>query len=130
MMQAIEFTLEHRGPHGLPRIGFSDWDDTHNIDRGSGKAESVFVAMQFCRTMLDLAELCEHLGRPEAERFRSLHAEMAEVVNTCAWDGDWYARSFDDEGKPIGIASEEFQKISLNPQSWSVIGEVAPTERA
>jgi cellobiose phosphorylase len=130
MMRGIEFTLEHRGPHGLPRIGFSDWDDTHNIDHGSGKAESVFVAMQFCRTMLDIAELCDHLGRPEAERFHALHAEMAEAVNGCAWDGDWYARSFDDEGKPIGISSEEVQKISLNPQSWSVIGEVAPVERA
>jgi cellobiose phosphorylase len=130
MMRAIDFTLEHRGPHGLPRIGFSDWDDTHNIDRGSGKAESVFVAMQFCRTMLDLTELCDQLERPEAKRFRALHDEMAEVINSCAWDGDWYLRSFDDEGKPIGISSEEYQKISLNPQSWSVLGEVASRERA
>jgi cellobiose phosphorylase len=55
---------------------------------------------------------------------------MATAVNDCAWDGDWYARSFDDDGKPLGIASEENQKISLNPQSWSVLGEVAPSERA
>ncbi len=130
MMRAIEFTLEHRGPHGLPRIGFSDWDDTHNIDKGSGKAESVFVAMQFCRTLLDLAELCDHLDRPEGERFRSLYLEMAAVANEHAWDGEWYVRSYDDEGKPIGVASETFQKISLNPQSWSVMGEVAPRERA
>ncbi|MGD0166669.1 MAG: glycosyl hydrolase family 65 protein [Gaiellaceae bacterium] len=130
MMRAIQFTLEHRGPHRLPCIGFSDWDDTHNIDRGSGKAESVFVAMQFCRVMLDMAELSDHLDRPEVDRFRSLHDEMAAAVNTCAWDGGWYARSFDDDGLPIGIASEQFQKISLNPQSWSVIGEVATPDRA
>ena len=130
MMRAIEFTLEHRGPHGLPRMGYSDWNDSHNVDAGSGKAESVFVAMQFCRAMLDMAELCDHLSRPEADRFRLLYSEMAEAVNACAWDGEWYARSFDDEGKPIGIASEEFQKISLNPQSWSVMGEVAPRDRA
>jgi cellobiose phosphorylase len=129
MQRAIQFTLEHRGPNGLPRIGFSDWDDTHNVDHGSGKAESVFVAMQFCRALLDLAELCEHLGRPEGDRFRALKEEMAEAVNACAWDGEWYARSFDDEGKPIGVASEEHHRISLNPQSWSVIGEVAPTDR-
>jgi cellobiose phosphorylase len=130
MMRALQFTLENRGPHGLPRIGFSDWDDTHNIDRGSGKAESVFVAMQFCRALLDLAELSDHLGRPEADRFRALHGEMAKAVNDWAWDGDWYARSFDNEGKPIGVAAEENQKISLNPQSWSVLGGVAPSERA
>jgi len=130
MMRALQFTLENRGPHGLPRIGFSDWDDTHNIDRGSGKAESVFVAMQFCRALVDLAELSDHLGRPEAERFHALHDEMAAAVNSCAWDGDWYLRSFDDEGKPIGIAGEENQAISLNPQSWSVLGGVATSERA
>jgi cellobiose phosphorylase len=130
MMRAVQFTLEHRGPQGLPRIGFSDWNDTHNIDRGSGKAESVFVAMQFCRAMLDLAELCDHLGRPEADRFRALHREMTDIANEHAWDGDWYARSYDDEGKAIGVAGEEYQEISLNPQSWSVLGEVAPRERA
>jgi cellobiose phosphorylase len=130
MLRAIQFTLEHRGPHGLPRIGFADWDDTHNIDRGSGEAESVFVAMQFCRALLDLAELCDYVGRPEGVRFRALHREMAEAVNECAWDGEWYARSFDDEGRPLGVSSEENQKISLNPQSWSVLGEVAPSDRA
>ena len=86
--------------------------------------------MQFCRALLDLAELSDHLGRPEADRFRALHDEMAKDVNNCAWDGDWYARSFDNEGKPIGVAAEENQKISLNPQSWSVLGEVASSERA
>ena len=28
MLRAVEFTITHRGPHGLPRMGFSDWDDT------------------------------------------------------------------------------------------------------
>ena len=131
MMRAIQFTLDNRGPNGLPRIGFSDWDDTHNIDHGSGKAESVFVGMQFCRALGDLEDLAAHLERSgDVERFRSLRTEMTETVNACAWDGDWYARSFDDEGKPIGISSEQVHRISLNPQTWSVIGEVAPADRA
>ena len=64
MLRAVGFTLEHRGPHGLPRAGFADWDDTLNIDHGSGKAESVWCAMQFCRALLDLAELADELGGP------------------------------------------------------------------
>jgi cellobiose phosphorylase len=63
MLRAVDFTL-HLGPHGLPRSGFSDWNDTLNIDHGSGKAESVWTAMQFCRAMLDLEELCDKLDRP------------------------------------------------------------------
>ncbi|MBN1960150.1 MAG: glycosyl transferase family 36 [Deltaproteobacteria bacterium] len=131
MLRGIKFTLEHRGPSGLPRIGFSDWDDTLNIDFGSGKAESVWVGMQFCRALLDLAELSDHIGKQEdAIRFRNFKAEMAEVINKVAWDGEWYARAYDNEGQPIGVASETHHKINLIPQAWSVIGEVAPIERA
>ena len=131
MMAAIDFTLAHRGPHGLPRPGYADWDDTLNVDHGSGLAESVWCAMQFCRAMLDLAALADHLHRSEeAARFRALHAEMAEVVESCAWDGAWYARALDDEGHPIGVATESRHRINLIPQSWCVIGEVGAPERA
>ena len=131
MLRAVEFTLAHRGPRGLPRLGFADWDDTMNLDHGSGKAESVWCGEQFCRVLLDLIELSEHLKRPqEAGRFRSLHKEMAAIINRVAWDGEWYARAYDDEGKPVGVKSEENQKIALNTQTWAVLGEVAPPERA
>ncbi|MGA2471785.1 MAG: glycosyl hydrolase family 65 protein [Solirubrobacteraceae bacterium] len=131
LMAAIGFTLAHRGPHSLPRPGYADWDDTLNVDHGSGLAESVWCGMQFCRAVLDLAELADHLARhEEAARMRGMHEAMAQAINDCAWDGSWYARCFDDEGKPIGVSSEERQRISLIPQSWCVIGEVAPRERA
>jgi len=131
MMRAVDFTLKNRGPQGLPRIGFSDWDDTMNVDHGSGKAESVWVAQHFCRAMLDLAELSDHIGATtDAERFRALHTEMSGIINKVAWDGAWYARAYDDEGKPVGVKSENHHKIALNTQTWAVIGEAAPPERA
>jgi cellobiose phosphorylase len=55
---------------------------------------------------------------------------MARIVNAVAWDGAWYARAFDDEGLPIGVDAEERHRINLNPQTWSVLGEVAPRDRA
>ena len=120
LLRGIEFTLSHRGPHGLPRPGFADWDDTLNVDHGSGKAESVWCAMQFCRAVRDLAgvtglDLCTD--------------EMADAVNDAAWDGAWYARAFDDDGRPVGVSAEPVHRINMNPQTWSVIGEVAPRER-
>jgi cellobiose phosphorylase len=131
MQRAVDFTLAHRGPQGLPRLGFSDWDDTMNLDHGSGKAESVMAAQQFCRAMLDLAELSEHLGKWEdGKRYRELHQEMTGIINTVAWDGEWYARAFDNDGKPVGVRVEEYHQISLNTQTWAVIGECAPEERA
>jgi cellobiose phosphorylase len=131
MLRAVDFTLNHRGPQGLPRIGFSDWDDTMNVDHGSGKAESVWVGQHFCRAMLDLADLSDHVGKiDEAKQFRDLHAEMTGILNRVAWDGEWYARAYDDEGKPVGVKSEKHHKIALNTQTWAVIGETAPPERA
>jgi cellobiose phosphorylase len=131
MMRAVDFTLAHLGPHGLPRSGFSDWNDTLNVDHGSGKAESVWTGMQFCLAMLDLAELCERLDRPaDARRYRELHDGMAAAINEHAWDGAWYARSFDDDGLPIGVSGAAHHAIDLIPQSWSVIGRVAPPDRA
>ncbi len=131
MMRAVDFTLTHRGPRGLPRLGFSDWDDTMNLDHGSGKAESVWCGEQFCRALLDLADLADHLGKSQdAKRFRELHGEMAGIVNRVGWDGEWYARAYDDEGLPVGVKSEDRHKINLNTQTWAVIGEVAPLDRA
>jgi cellobiose phosphorylase len=87
--------------------------------------------MQFCRAVLDLADLTRHMGRSdETARFADVHREMAAHVNDVAWDGSWYARAFDDDGRPIGVASETTHRINLNPQTWSIIGEVAPPERA
>jgi cellobiose phosphorylase len=131
MLRAVDFTLNHLGPHGLPRSGFSDWNDTLNVDHGSGKAESVWTAMQFCRAMADLAELCDHTGRSaEGRQFAALHDTMAARVNEFAWDGAWYTRSFDDDGDPIGVSGAAHQAIDLIPQSWCVMGEVAPRDRA
>ncbi len=131
MLRAVEFTLAHRGPRGLPRLGFSDWDDTMNLDHGSGKAESVWCGQQFCRAMLDLADLCDYLGKKDdAVRFRALHQEMADIVNRTAWDGAWYARAYDDDGQPVGVQSEQYHKIGLNTQTWAVIGEIGGGDRA
>jgi cellobiose phosphorylase len=131
VLRAIDFTLDHLGPHGLPRSGFSDWNDTLNVDHGSGKAESVWTAMQFARVMLDLVELCQCQGDAAgARRFADLHASMAAAINEVAWDGGWYARSFDDDGELLGVSGAPHHAIDLIPQSWSVIGGVATADRA
>ncbi len=131
ILKGVDFTLTHRGPHGLPRAGFSDWDDTMNIDHGSGKAESVMVAEQFCRVMLDLSELCTFLGKDQdAEHFQQRYREMKEAVLKHAWAGEWFLRAYDDDGVPLGVPGDRFQQIALNTQTWAVLGDVDLGEKA
>ncbi|MBO3769040.1 MAG: glycosyl transferase family 36 [Candidatus Brockarchaeota archaeon] len=131
MMRAVEFTLKKRGAHGLPLLGFADWDDTMNLDHGSEKAESVWTGMLFCRVMLDLAELCKARGdSKKAKEFEKLHREMAEIINKVAWDGEWYARAYDDEGKPVGVKGEKYHWINLIPQAWAALAELGDREKA
>ncbi|MEM2487824.1 MAG: glycosyl transferase family 36 [Thermoproteota archaeon] len=131
MMRAVEFTLRKRGSHGLPLIGFADWDDTMNLDHGSEKAESVWTGMLFCRIMLDLADLCKARGdSKKAKEFEKIHREMAETINRVAWDGEWYARAYDDEGRPVGVKGEKYHWINLIPQAWSAIAELGDYEKA
>jgi cellobiose phosphorylase len=130
MLRAVKFTLDNRGPHRLPRLGFADWDDTMNLDHGSGKAESVFSAELFCRAMLDLVELSRYLGKDsDAARFAVLQRAMAGIVQKHCWDGEWFTRAFDDEGRPVGVAAEKEHKIGLNAQTWAVIGEIGRPDR-
>lgn len=131
VMRAVEFTLKKRGSHGLPLIGFADWDDTMNLDHGSEKAESVWTGMLFCRAMLDLADLCRARGDlKKARDFEKLHRDMADIINRVAWDGEWYARAYDDEGKPVGVKGETYHWISLIPQAWAAIAELGDYEKA
>jgi len=125
VLRGVNFTLNNRGPHGLPRSGFSDWDDTMNIDHGSGKAESVMVAEQFCRVLLDLADFCEYRGnQEEAARFRDHYRQMKQLVLQHAWAGDWFLRAFDNDGLPLGVPGDRYQQIALNTQTWAILGEV------
>ena len=130
LLRAVAFTRATLGPHSLPRAGFSDWNDTLNVDHGSGLAESAWTGMQFCRAVLDVADLCRGTGRASlAQRFGRIHAAMANAINDHAWAGKWFLRSFDDDGLAIGAPGAEHHAIDLIAQSWSVLGEVAPGDR-
>lgn len=126
--RAVEFTHGDLGAHGLPLLGFADWNDTVNLAAG---AESVFTACLYGRALLELIELADSLGEREAApRYRQWYEEMKERVNACAWDGEWYIRYFDADGSPLGSHTNAHGQIYANGQSWPVISGLATPERA
>jgi len=140
---SIAYTLNNRGPHGLPLIGHADWNDCLNLncfskepnesfqvtgDIAGSQAESVMIAGLFLYATRDFAALYRFMGKEaDAKRVDGYYADMLKTVETQAWDGAWYTRAFDAESKPIGSKSCEEGKIYIESQAWCVLGGAGQT---
>ncbi|OED84903.1 GH36-type glycosyl hydrolase domain-containing protein, partial [Vibrio crassostreae] len=128
LCRAIEFTYTNTGEHGLPLLGFADWNDTVNLPTG---AESMMVANMYGKALLDMLDLCELRGEEQlTAQFKEQYQQMQSTVNECGWDGEWFVRYFDEQGLPIGSHKNEQGQIYTNGQSWPVISGFATQERA
>jgi cellobiose phosphorylase len=134
LQRALDFTAGNLGAHGLPLLGFADWNDTVNLAAG---AESLFVANLYGKALLEMIDLARHLGRaqPAAEplplqQYLDQYGEMRARVNACAWDGEWYVRYFDAQGRPLGSRSNAHGQLYANGQSWPVLSGFASSQRA
>jgi cellobiose phosphorylase len=127
LKRGLNFTRQDTGQHGLPLLGFADWNDTVNMPTG---AESLFTANLYGKALLEMIALFEHLGDDASTgEYRVAYDEMKSRFESIAWDGEWYVRYIDDEGTPLGSSKNTYGQISLNAQSWAVISGFAPPEK-
>lgn len=126
LSRALAFTRGDLGAHGLPLLGFADWNDTINLPRG---AESLFSAHLYGRALLEFIALLRKLGRDPGE-WQASYEQMKATVEKFAWDGEWYVMYFDHDGSPLGSRKNERGKIHLNAQSWAVLSGFAADPRA
>ncbi len=126
--RSVAFTRGDVGAHGLPRLGFADWNDTLNLATG---AESLLTACLYGKALLELADLADFLGDSgRAGQYRAWHAEMAGRVEQHGWDGEWYISYFDADGTPLGSHKNDAGQIYNYGQSWPVIAGYASPERS
>jgi cellobiose phosphorylase len=126
--RAIEFTRAHTGQHGLPLLGFADWNDTVNL---KGDAESVFTCCLYGRALLKLIELCEFLQKETyAAKYKKYYAEMKQAFQKSTWDGEWFVRWFEADGAPLGSHKNDGSKLFINAQSWPLLAGFAEPEKA
>ncbi|MBN1130308.1 MAG: hypothetical protein JXA71_15050 [Chitinispirillaceae bacterium] len=127
LRRALHFTRENMGVHGLPLLGFADWNDCVNLPAG---AESMFNACLYGKALLEMIELAAFLNKKAlVDEYTSDYAAIKASVNEKAWDGQWYLRYFDADGTPLGSHNNEYGKIYINGQSWPVIAGFASPER-
>lgn len=125
---ALNFTKQNTGQHGLPLLGYADWNDTVNLP---GNAESVFVAHQYGVALKEMMGLMSHLGMDiEVKKYQIDYDLMKQVVNNYCWDGAWYKRYFEANGNPIGSKENKEGQIYTNAQSWAIMSGFATDERA
>jgi len=125
LKRAIQFTHDNTGAHGLPLLGYADWNDTVNLRKG---AESLFNAHLYGVALLEMMELCAHLQQPTGQ-YQAYYDDMKARVNDCGWDGRWYIRYFDVDGTPLGSHQNSHGQIYVNGQSWAVMSGFATPER-
>lgn len=137
LTRSFEFTVRHRGPHGLPLIGRADWNDCLNLNcfsttpgesfqttenQAGGVAESVFIGAQFVLYGVEYAELARRRGLPGvADQAEALVEEMRVAMRDHGWDGDWFLRAYDYYGTPIGTDADPEGKIWIEPQGLAVM---------
>jgi cellobiose phosphorylase len=128
LKRSLAFTWNDRGQHGIPHLGFADWNDTVNLPTG---AESLFNASLFAKALLEMIDICEAIGDQSlVEQYKAWYAEIKTKVNEVAWDGKWFVRWFDEKGNAIGSSKNKVNKIDSLGQSWPVISAIASPDRA
>jgi cyclic beta-1,2-glucan synthetase len=120
-LRALERGMK-RGAHGLPLIGSGDWNDGMNRVGSAGRGESVWLAWFVIATADGFARLCAMKGEAElADGWRGRARELAAAAEAAGWDGAWYRRAYDDDGRPWGSASCEECRIDSVSQSWAAL---------
>jgi len=110
------------GPHGLPRFGRGDWNDTLDYIGGKDGGESVWGAMFYVAMLDRLLQLLDVLKTPDRRAgVGALRDRLVEAVEKHTWDGAWYIRAFGEGGRKIGSKENEAGRIFINTQSWAVI---------
>ena len=126
----LDFLENNKGAHGLLLIKFGDWNDSLTGVGKEGRGESVWLSIAYAEALREMAALMRFLGRPETEADYTRRRErIVAAINEQAWDGQWYLRCFDDDGRAIGSQQNRFGRIFMEPQSWALIADIASPER-
>jgi len=129
--RAFERAFQRTSPRGIPYIGAGDWNDGLSAAGLQEKGESFWLAMFLAGLLADWAEI--HTRRGDAGRasdFAARRQRLIEAINTHGWDGQWYLRATLDDGRKLGSRENRVGRIFLNAQTWAVLNDVAPPERA
>lgn len=119
------------GTHGLPLMGTGDWNDGMDRVGSEGRGESIWLAWFAAACAEAFADLASEVERADLdELWRARADDLRRAADSAGWDGEWYARAFDDDGFPWGSKDSEECKIDSISQSWAVLANGLSPQRA
>lgn len=128
LKRAVDFSMNHLGPHGMPAGLYADWNDCLRLGKDG---ESSFVALQYYYAMTILRKFAAYKKDESYIAFLDEKQQaLGELIQKLCWDEDRFIRGFTEAGEVIGKRTGKEANMWLNPQSWAVISGLATEEQA
>lgn len=128
LKRAINFSMEHLGPHGLPAGLHADWNDCLRL---GAQGESSFVALQLYYAFTIMRKFAGKKSDTEYIAYLDkTQKEIGDKINSLWWEDDRFNRGFKETGELIGSKKDPEASMWLNPQTWAVISGLATDEQA
>jgi len=151
--RAFARVFERTSPRGLPYIGAGDWNDGLSAVGLQERGESIWLGHFLAGLLADWAEIFRRVRgsgfrvqgtaaggtavsavdadwEQLAAEFGGRREKLVAAINEHGWDGKWYLRATLDDGSKLGSAESRVGRIFLNAQTWAVLNDVAPADRA
>ena len=136
---AINSVWGDRSERNLPYMKDCDWNDDLNELRKDGKpntdVESVMVAQQLYKGLLDMIELFDATGKNTdlIEEYKTRAKTIYDAIEKYAIDDEGYyirTLSLDPEKSDLGSSKNREAKIFLETQAFGINCDVADEKRA
>lgn len=128
LKRAIDFSMNHLGPHGMPAGLYADWNDCLRLGKDG---ESSFVAFQYYYAMTILKKFASYKKDDAYIKYLDEKQEqLGSLIQKLCWNEDRFIRGFTEKGEVIGKRTDKEANMWLNPQSWAVISGFATDAQA
>ena len=142
--RAFTRVFSRMSERGLPFIGAGDWNDGLSAAGLQERGESIWLGHFLAGVLADWAEILQRVQNANitlhwkekdtvadlAAEYTRRREELVAAINEHGWDGEWYLRATLDDGSTLGSNANRVGRIFLNAQTWAVLNDVAPPERA
>ena len=109
------------GSRGLPLMGAGEMDGSFSALHG----ESLWLGLIFAVALQQYAAVAPQEDQAD---ILEVHRHLASAIERSGWDGAWYLRAWQADGKPLGSDRTAVCRLDSVSQSWAVMA-LGRTER-